>query len=38
LSSANAYGVAISKPAKVTLFIPLGDALDATNLKLEHHR
>lgn len=32
LMASNAYGVAISKPAKITAFYPLGDALDATNL------
>ena len=32
LLASNSYGVVVSKPAKVTLTIPLGDALDATNL------
>ena len=32
LIASNAYGVAASKYAKVSTYIPLGDALDATNL------
>jgi alpha-tubulin suppressor-like RCC1 family protein len=32
LVASNAYGVAISKPAKVIVIYPLGDALNATNL------
>ncbi len=32
LIASNAYGVAVSKYAKVTMFIPLGIALNATNL------
>ena len=32
LIASNAYGVAASKFAKITAFIPLGDAVDATNL------
>ena len=32
LIASNAYGIALSKPAKITIVIPLGDALDATNL------
>ena len=32
LIASNAYGVVASKYAKITTFIPLGDALDATNL------
>jgi hypothetical protein len=32
LVASNAYGVVASKYAKVTTFIPLGDALNATNL------
>ncbi|MDR3456038.1 MAG: immunoglobulin domain-containing protein [Verrucomicrobiae bacterium] len=32
LVASNAYGVTFSKPAKVTIVIPLGEAVDATNL------
>ncbi|HEV2695324.1 MAG TPA: immunoglobulin domain-containing protein [Verrucomicrobiae bacterium] len=32
LVASNSYGVTVSKPAKVTLVIPLGEAVDATNL------
>ncbi len=32
LVASNAYGVVISKPAKVTIVIPLSDALDTTTL------
>ena len=32
LVASNSYGVAISKPAKITVFIPLGDAVEALNL------
>ena len=32
LVASNAYGVAVSRPAKLAVVIPLGDALDATNL------
>jgi alpha-tubulin suppressor-like RCC1 family protein len=32
LVASNAYGVTVSQPAKVTVTIPLGDAVDATNL------
>ena len=31
LVASNAYGVAVSKPAKVTIFIPLATALDTVN-------
>ncbi len=32
LVASNSYGVAVSKTAKVSIVIPLGDAVDATNL------
>jgi alpha-tubulin suppressor-like RCC1 family protein len=32
LIASNAYGVAVSKPAKLAVLIPLGNAVDATNL------
>jgi|GEM_PF-1135958 len=32
LIASNSYGIAISKPAKITAFYSLGEALDATNL------
>ena len=32
LVASNAYGVAVSKPAKISVVIPLGVAVDATNL------
>jgi alpha-tubulin suppressor-like RCC1 family protein len=32
LVASNSYGVTVSKPAKVTTVIPLGEAVDATNL------
>ncbi len=33
LVASNAYGVAVSKPAKITAFYPLGDALDTTDVR-----